>query len=160
MVMSATALAAAAMCMVQDAHYTLRHLDGVTMSFREMTVTRDWPAGLAAVIHFKESGRDYYFLPWNGGTDDRQNLAYTTDVTKPGYTLPSPDGGPGRLGDMVYLATNADYDMIDHAPTRGEPAPAHILLPDLTEITWYHDPMARDGVAKEFFDLDGCSAKK
>ena len=29
-VMSATALAAAAMCLVPDAHYTLRHADGVT----------------------------------------------------------------------------------------------------------------------------------
>jgi hypothetical protein len=159
--MSATALAVAAMmCLVDDAHYTLRHAEGVTMSFLDMTVTQDWPLGLAAVIHFNESGRTYYFLPWNGGTNGQQNMAHTTDVTKPDYTLPSPDGGPGRRGDIVYLATDANYDIINHAPNHGEPASAHILLPDLREVTWYGDVDARDGAPKEFFDLDGCAAKK
>jgi hypothetical protein len=152
----AAAAAVTAACPVERAHYSLRHEPNVTMSFVQIPATQDWPSGVAAIIRFKDTGRHYDFLPWNGGTDDRQNFAFTDDVTKPDFHLPSPDGGPGRRGDLEYLATDAQYDIIDHAPTKGEAAPAHILLPGLREVTWYSDSNARDAAGKAFFDLDGC----
>ena len=147
----ALALAAAAACPVENAHYTLRHQDGVTLSFQPIASSRDWPSGVAMVIHVTRSGDTNYFLPWQGGTDDKENVTHTTDITRPDFQLPSPDGGPGRLGDMEYIATDAGYEIIDHTPMRGDPAPAHILLSGLSASSWH-----QDAVAKAFFDFDGC----
>jgi hypothetical protein len=148
----AVALAAAA-CPVESAHYSLRHSPEMTLSFLPIMSSQDWPAGVAMVFHNSASGHAIYFLPWLGGTDGKQNIAHTTDVTRPGYQLPSPDGGPGRLGDMDYVATDAGYDVIDRIPHKGEAAPAHILIPGLSDSSW-----RPDSVVKQFFDLDGCSA--
>ncbi len=147
----ALALAAAAVCLVENAHYSLRHTPGVTLSFVPVKTSRDWPSGIAMAEHLDASDHTNYFLPWQGGTDGRENVAYTTDVTKPDFRLPSPDGGPGRLGDMEYIATDAGYEIIDHVPARGDPAPAHILISGLSNSTW-----RPDSIVKAFFDLDGC----
>ncbi len=149
----ALALAVAAVCPVEKAQYTLRHMPGVTLSFIPITASRDWPSGIAMVEHSADTGHTYYFLPWQGGSDDQTNVTHTTDVTQPDFQLPSPDGGPGRLGDMEYIATDAGYDIINHAPVRGDPAPAHILISGLSDSSW-----RQDSVAKAFFDFDGCAS--
>ncbi len=156
MLIFALAVATAVPCPVEQAHYRLRHDAGVVLSFAPVASNKDWPSGVAAVVRFYRSGRMYDFLPYDGGTDGRQNLAHTTDVTHPDFKLPSPDGGPGRLGDMEFLAMDAHYDVIQHVPRRGDQAPAHILLPHLRDVTWYGNDAARDAAEKQFFDLVSC----
>ena len=147
----ALALAVASVCPVENAHYTLHHQHDVTLSFQPIAKSRDWPSGVAMAMHVTSSGDTIYFLPWQGGTDDRENVTHTTDITRPDFQLPSPDGGPGRLGDMEYIATDAGYEIINHIPVRGDPAPAHILLSGLGSTSW-----RQDTVVKAFFDFDGC----
>jgi len=149
----ALALAAAVTCPVENAHYHLRHMDKVTLTFTPVAASRDWPSGVALAVHNSWSHHTNYFLPWNGGNDGRQNVAHTTDVTQPDFNLPSPDGGPGRLGDMVYIAADAGYNILDEIPKKGAAAPAHILLSDLSDSDWKDD-----ATVKQFFDLDGCTA--
>ena len=147
----ALALAVATGCPVEHAHYTLRHQYDVTLSFQPIAKSRDWPSGVAMAVHVMRSGDTNYFLPWQGGTDDKENVTHTTDITRPDFQLPSPDGGPGRLGDMEYIATDASYEIVNHTPIRGDPAPAHILLLGLGDASWH-----QDAVVKAFFDFDGC----
>ena len=147
----ALVLAAKATCPVEIAHYSLRHMDAVTLTFKPIATSKDWPSGLALAVHNATTGHTNYFLPWNGGTDGRQNVAHTTDVTVPDFKLPSPDGGPGRLGDMVYIATDEGYNVLTEMPENAGKAPAHILLSDLSDSSW--NP---DSTVKQFFDLDTC----
>jgi len=140
----ALALAATATCPFENAQYHLRHMEAVTLTFTSVATSRDWPSGVALAVHYKSSGHTNYFLPWNGGNDGRKNVAHTTDVTRSDFKLPSPDGGPSRLGDMVY-------NILDEIPKKGEVAPAHILIPDLSDSDWKDD-----ATVKQFFDLDGC----
>ncbi|ESQ81820.1 hypothetical protein AEAC466_19855 [Asticcacaulis sp. AC466] len=152
MLVFAVALAVAATCPVEKAHYSLRHQRDVTLSVVQVERSQDWPSGIALALHNRLPGHTTYFLPWNGGNDGRQNVAHTTDVTRPDFHLPSPDGGPGRLGDMEYIGADANYDLINHAPQKGDAAPAHILMSGLADSSWQGD-----AIDKQFFDLDGCS---
>lgn len=152
------ALAASIECKVEDAQYALRHTPAITATFRPVDSGRDWPAKVALAVHFGETDRTYWWLPWNGGTDDRQNVASTTDVTLPDWKPPSPDGGPRPLGDMEYIGTNAYYDVIDDIPRRGGIAPAHMLFTSLGDKTWHWSTAQRDSAPKQFFDLIGCAS--
>ncbi|MDR6113661.1 MULTISPECIES: hypothetical protein [unclassified Sphingomonas] len=151
------AFVAADHCRVENARYVLRHQPSVTAAFRPVDSGPEWPAGVAMAIRFGDSGRRLWWLPWNGGTDGRQHLASTTDVTRPGWHPPSPDGGPRPLGDMAYVGTTATYDVIESVPRRGGAAPAHILLPGLGDAAWHGDTGQRDRAATQFFDLVGCA---
>ena len=154
----ALAVTAAMLCKVDYAHYVLRTSTTVTAQFRPVDSGRDWPSRLAFRVHLEATGRTYWFLPWNGGTDGRQHLASTTDVERPGWHPPSPDDGPRPIGDTDYLATDASYRVLASAPERGEQAPAHILLPNLGDALWHQPTMLepRDTAPKQFFDLVGC----
>jgi hypothetical protein len=88
----ALALAVASVCPVENAHYTLHHQHDVTLSFQPIAQSRDWPSGVAMAVHVASSGNTNYFLPWQGGSDGKENVAHTTDVTRPDFQLPSPDG--------------------------------------------------------------------
>ena len=146
--------AALAACPVEAARYTLRTAPDVTAHFVAVDSGRDWPAHVALAVEFAKSGRTYWFLPWGGGTDDRQNLASTTDVRLPGWRPPSSDGGPRPIGDLEYVATDIAYRVIDETPRRGRAAPAHILIPSLGDRTWHSH---FDAAPKQFFDLTGCA---
>ncbi|MEE7559737.1 hypothetical protein HH299_08520 [Xanthomonas sp. Kuri4-2] len=144
-------------CPVERADYRLRGAPGTTLHF----IARDtpgWPSNLLARLDLAATGRSYWWLPWNGGSDGRQHLASVRPADRPGWSPPAPDDGQGRpLGDIDYLATDADYDVLDHVPVRGEPAPAHILLPDLDEALWYRNGAEpRDHAPRQFFDLMSC----
>lgn len=149
----ALAAAVAVICPAEKAHYSLRHTPGVTLAFVPVAKSQDWPSGIAIAVHYADSAHTNYFLPWLGGNDGRQNVAHTTDVTRPDFHMPSPDGGPGRLGDMEYIATDANYDLIPDMPKMGETAPAHILMSGLADSSWHSD-----SIIKQFFDLDDCSS--
>lgn len=151
------AAAASLSCPVEQAHYVMRATPGVTADFRPIDSGADWPSGLAFRLHIGASGRSYWFLPWGGGSDGRQNLASTIDVDMPGWRPPSPDGGPRPVGDVAYIATDTTYHLIDRIPHRGDIAPAHILLPDLRDALWYRTPPdRRDSTPRQFFDLTAC----
>ena len=146
----AFAAATIASCPVDRAQYILRHNPDVTAYFRPVDSGPEWPSGIALAIHHKKSGKTFWWLPWNGGTDGLQNVASTEDVTAKGWQAPSPDGGPRPYGNRQYLGADAAYNLIGHVPNRGEPAPAHMLFPN----------SAGSGdeafLTKEFFDLVGC----
>lgn len=158
LIMLTLAAASLATCRVESARYAMRTAPGITAYFKRVNSGPDWPNGLALATHFAATGRTYWWLPWNGGTDDLQNVSSTTDVTVAGWKPPSPDGGPRPLGDLEYLATDAGYKVIDAVPERGDIAPAHILLTHLGDRVW-HGPNvnARDSAPKQFFDLVACS---
>ena len=140
-------------CPVERAHHVLRHHPDWTAYYRAVDSRPDWPSGLALAIHDRRSGETFWWLPWNGGTDGLQNVASTVEVTKKGWQLPSPDGGPRPQGNRQYLGFDADYDLIDRVPNRGDRAPSHMLFPDSAgagdkAFGW-----------KDFFDLVSCSSK-
>lgn len=155
---AALSLVATKACTVENAQYAMRKKPSITATFRSIESGREWPAGVALAIHFGDSGRTYWWLPWPGGTDGKQNVASTTDVTRPNWQPPSPDGGPRPLGNMEYIATNARYDVIDDIPRRGGVAPAHMLFSTLGDAAWHWSTTQRDSAPKQFFDLVGCKS--
>jgi len=150
--------AALSTCKVEHARYTLRTAPSVTAGFVAVKSGPDWPSRVAYWIDLGRTGRKIWYVPWEGGTDGRHNLASTTPVDAPGWTPPSPDGGPRPMGNTQYIGTNAAYGVIDHMPNRGEPAPAHILLPELDDALRHPADWKarRESVPTQFFDLTGC----
>ena len=170
MLLSLMALASAAFvqagCPVERAHYRLRREPEVAAWFRRVKSSRDWPSGLALAIQFRKStsasdprsGRIYWWVPWNGGSDGRQNLASTTDVTVSGWRPPNPDDGPRPYGNMEVIFADRDYDLWGHVPVAGETAPAHILLPSLRDLGHVGGGVM-DATEKQFFDLVKCDRR-
>lgn len=158
-VMMAAMAANLGSCKVEDAVYQQRSAPSITAAFMAVESTPEWPSGVALKMHFGATGRTYWWLPWNGGTNGQQNLASTTDVTAAGWKVPFlADGGPRPLGDVSFLGMDAQYNVLNAAPRRGELAPAHFLIPDLRQALWYRTPPnERDGDARQFFDLVSCS---
>jgi len=154
---TALATVAVAVCPAENAHYVLRKAPGVSAYFRNVDSSPDWPSGLALAIHFKKSGHTFWWLPWNGGTDNRQNIASTTDVTAKSWRPPNPDGGPRPYGNMEYLGLNANYDVINDIPRRGKRAPAHMLLPYAGASEFNHGAGNSVSDTKQFFDIISCS---
>ena len=149
-------------CKVEDAVYQQRSATSISARFVPVDPSADWPSGLAMKMHFGDSGRSYWWLPWNGGSNGRQHLASTTDVTAPGWKAPSPENGSQRpLGDVGYIGMDASYNVIKAVPRRGEIAPAHFHVPDLREALWYRTPPdRRDADTGQFFDLVDCTSGK
>lgn len=143
---AATIIAA---CPVERAHYRLRADPTVTVAFHAIPAAPDWPSGLALALRFGRTGHVSWWVPWNGGTDDRQNLASAR-------LRGAADGGrrgERPLGDMEFYALDATYAFRGAVPTAGQGAPAHLLLPDLRGF-WHR---TRDAAPRAFFDLDGCA---
>lgn len=137
-------------CPVDRSNYIMRHHADISMRFVKVDSGPDWPSNLAMVVSPSSLGNKSWWLPWNGGTDGLQNIASTTDVTKPSWKAPSAEGGSRPYGDRQYIGMKSDYNLIDHAPVLGEPAPAHILLPSSggagdSSFPW-----------RDFFDLVSC----
>jgi hypothetical protein len=149
-------------CKVEDAVYQQRSAPSITASFRQVESSSEWPSGVALKMHFGESGRTYWWLPWNGGSNGKQNLASTTDVTAVGWKLPGVEDVKGRpLGDVSYMGMDAKYNIIHAVPKRGELAPAHFHVPDLSQALWYRTPPdKRDANSGQFFDLVSCTGNK
>lgn len=147
--------AAVTTCPIEDARYALRTEPSVAAQFLRVDSGPDWPQGLALRLDFH--GRREWLLPWNGGTDGRQNVASTLDPTTPSWTPPSPDGGPRPLGNFEYLGFDATYALLEAAPKREELAPAHFLLPHLDDALRHpRGDSSRDSIPRQFFDLVAC----
>jgi hypothetical protein len=142
-------------CPIEDARYALRTEPSVAARFLRVDSGPDWPQGLALRLDFH--GRREWFLPWNGGSDGRQNMSSIPDPTTPGWKPPSPDGGPRPLGDFEYVGLDATYLLLEAAPKPGSVAPAHFLLPHLDDAL-RHPPgdRPRDSIPRQFFDLVAC----
>jgi hypothetical protein len=147
-----TALAGALLtsCPAERAVYTLRSEGpSVTAQFHKVRSNPDWPTGLALEIRIGATGHRYWFLPWQGGTDGKTNLAW---VPGPG----SPPDQPVRQ-DLEFFATDSSYRFLGEVPRSGRPAPDRLLLPELGFMLWYRTPgNRRDSVPRAFFDLTGC----
>lgn len=146
----ASSLALASQCPVEKARYVLRNSPEVSAEFRAVDSGADWPSDLALAVHGKSGGTTWW-LPWEGGTDGLHHLGSTLDVGAQDWHPPSPDGGPRPNGDHQLLTTDASYTFIDHAPRKGDTAPAHILVPDA-------GPKDPAFPTTQFFDFAGCSA--
>jgi hypothetical protein len=156
------AIASLSVCTVEDARYRMRTAPDIVATFHDVENGRDWPSRIALDIHIGASGRDYWFLPWNGGTDGLAHLASTTDVRSASWRPPSPDDGKERpIGDIDYIGTDASYHVYEGVPVRNGVAPAHMLMPNLGDVLWHLTPPdKRDAAPKQFFDLVGCSKSK
>lgn len=145
-------------CKVEDAVYRQRG-SSISATFIPVNSGPDWPASLALKMHVGDSGRSYWWLPFSGGSNGRQHLASTTDVTAPGWRPPSGEDGRARpLGDVGYVAMDASYNITGAPLQRGGLAPAHFHIPDLRSALWYRTPPdRRDGESGQFFDLVSCT---
>jgi hypothetical protein len=146
-------------CSVENATYRLRSAPAITATFLDIDGGQDWPSHLALRVRIGASGRDYWFLPWNGGTDGLAHLASTTDVRSAHWKAPSPDAANERpIGDIDYIGTDASYRVLEGVPVRSGIAPSHMMMPNLGDALWHRtDPSKRDGAPKQFFDLVSCS---
>lgn len=143
-------------CSVERARYVLRADPTVTAFFHPVDRTSDWVAGVAMEIRLGRTGRTSWWLPFHGGTIDRNGVRWTalrgTPQAEPGYPYP--------LGDLLYFEFDADYGMNIEIPTRGVAAPSHFFLNDLREVFWYRDDSAnRSSPPRSLFDLAGCAAE-
>lgn len=147
------ALAASlASCPVENARYDLRGSTGVAARFYPVPRSRDWPTGLALRVRVAESGRSYWFLPWEGGTNGKTNLAWVRERR-------SPIQYQTDRRDIEFFAMDAAYNLDPGLPRAGGLAPAHMLLPDLSNLAWHSTTaINRDSIARAFFDLAGCEA--
>lgn len=154
MLLSIVTASLLAACPVEHAHYALRTMPGVTARFVPVTGgDAEWRVGLALRMDFAATGRSYWWLPWNGGTDGMQHLASTPDpATKDWHPMQV-----RPLGDVDFIATDAHYTLRDGVPLRGEVAPAHFFIENLREAMWYRAPQdRREATAKQFFEMVRC----
>ena len=147
----ALAAASAASCPAERAHYALRGQPQITAYFRAVDSGDEWPSHLALAITSKVTGEVTWWLPWQGGTNGRTNIASTTDATKAGWRPPNPDGGPRPLGDRQFLTTDESYNFLGSIPRQGKTAPAHMLNPDAGSSQDRIFPI------KQFFDFMSCA---
>jgi hypothetical protein len=139
----------------------------VTAQFRDTDTGPNWPADVTLEIKInksdatraKESGRSYWFIPWEGGTSDLRHMASVKDVTARGWRPPDPDRAEDRpLGDLDYVGTDSRYNVIDRIPHRGGAAPAHMLLINLGDVLKHRT--GQQLLPQQFFDLISCIQPK
>lgn len=147
---------AAETCKTATARYRMIDWPGFTARFIPVGKREGWLTDVALEVRSRQSGRDYWFL-FDGGTARYINMISTTNVERPGWTPPPPDGGERPLREMHYMATDAALRFDIDMPKAAKPAPAYILLPDLAEILHYGQrggPI--DDAPTAFFKLEGC----
>jgi hypothetical protein len=113
-------------------------------------------------MSFRATVADQWWLVWEGGTAGGHHLASTGLVSGANWRPPDPESSANRpLGDLVLIVAEADYSIRREAIVRGAPAPAHLLIPDLREATWYRvAPDQRVDESRQFFDLIRCDGQR
>jgi hypothetical protein len=143
--------AASTPCPAEQGEYRLRGDASVTARFHPVETTRDWRTGLALRVRVGSTGRSFWFLPWQGGTDGRSNLAWVRERNSPIQIQSARE-------DIEFFITDENYTFDSAVPHRGGAAPAHMFLPGLTRLAWMSSTSAsRDSVARAFFDLVSCA---
>ena len=149
--------AAVTACPTEKAVYALRTEPAVTARFAPVARSQDWPAGVA--LRLDVHGKRQWFLPATGGTNGENVMISAPDPTAPGWTPPSPEGGPRTLGALQYIGFDETYLLAPSTPRAGQPAPAHMLLPTLDDALRHPSNDAdRDSIPRQFFDLVACQA--
>lgn len=139
-------------CPVENARYELRGETGVTARFYVVPRSSDWPTGLALRVRVERSGRSYWFLPWQGGTDQKTNLAWVRERN-------SAIQHQTIRRDIEFFTMDGAYNPGPEVPKAHGSAPAHMLIPGLGSLAWYSTTHAsRDSIPRTFFDLTGCDA--
>lgn len=137
-------------CPVDRSRYVLRAEPSITARFHSVRRTEEWSTGLAFEVSIGKTGRRYWFLPWQGGTDRKINLAWVRERH-------SPVEGQSVRGDHEFFSTDSAYVFNYGVPKAGGTPPAHLFIPDLERMLWYSTPYdQRDTAPKSFFDLVGC----
>jgi hypothetical protein len=157
--LSVASLPAGQPCRVEDATYTLSADPAFTAGFRSRPPIAGWLTDVFFYVRSAKSGRTYWFM-FDEGSARYVTLISTTDVTRPDWRPPSPDGGPRPLGDMTYIAADRQLRFQQREiPKRRDVAPYYVLLPDLPEKLWYAMPLewGREGVPMGFFKQSGCN---
>jgi hypothetical protein len=150
MLLSLILAASVTSCPVADATYQVRNQPEVTARFRGVSKTENWPSGLALQVHVRPSGRSYWFLPWQGGTDQRTNMAWVKEKA-------SPVEFQDARRDLLVINTDGNYNVLSEVPKSGDIAPSHFLMPDLGPVIYYSTTAEqRDSIARTFFDLISC----
>jgi hypothetical protein len=147
-----------ASCPIGRATYTARDGAGLTASFHDIGKRLGWLSPLALGVQSARTRRTFWFL-FDRGAARRINLISTGDVTQAGWRPPLPDGGMRPLGEMPYLAANADLAFDEHVPTAASPAPKYILLPELPEAL-AHRASPPESVKLAFFQYEGCRHRR
>jgi hypothetical protein len=146
------AAAPPATCPVERARYEMRARPSITARFHRVVKTEDWRTGLALEIRIGASGRTYWFLPWNGGTNGKTNVRWVQELNSILMEETALDS------DLDFFSTDAAYVFHGVVPTAGDAAPAHLFLPDLGYALWYRTPgNRRDSAERSFFDLTDCA---
>ena len=143
-------------CPIERARYRMRAESNVTAEFHPTKRNGDWPSGLSLAIHVSQTDRTYWWLPWNGGTDDMRHVRLTWNPAQE-------DGPPGDLKpgiDQDFWTADADYTFLDAVPRAGDRAPAHLLMPMLGRTLYFGTVQTHraDNVPRSFFDLVSCDA--
>lgn len=148
------AVAAAQMCPIERADYTLRSNQDVTVHFEKAPINAVWQQGVVLAVHGARTGRTSYWLPWYGGTDDRRHMRRTAllDRTRDVAAQRNME----RSGDLDFFVLDARYAFLPELPKSGGAAPAHLLIPNLD--LWHAGDVngKRDASPRAFFDLVGC----
>ena len=153
LLLAASATTAPTTCPIERASYALRDQPGFTAEFHPVATNRDWPLGIALAVHAAKTGRTFWFLPWNGGTDDRMHLRW---VPVAGDRLDGKSVSP----EQEFLALDRDDDFLSHVPAMGGAAPARFVLPEFARELWYATAIdERDVMTQAFFDLASCTAR-
>jgi hypothetical protein len=157
LLLAAFAAVAGTGCSIEHGVYQQRG-GAIVASFQSVDAGPDWPSGLAVKMSFGAAAPDRWWLVWRGGSAGGQHLASTGVVSAANWRPPAPDSAADRpLGDLAMIAADADYGIRREPMTRGTPAPAHLLIPDLRQATWYRAaPDRRVAESGQFFDLIRC----
>ena len=145
--------ASSAICPVEKAEYKLRGAEGVSARFHAVKRTPDWPSGLALQVQVAGSGRSYWFLPWQGGTDGKTNLAWVKERR-------SPIQFQEVRRDIEFFAADESYGIVSEIPQAGLMAPARIFIPGLGRLAWFSTTdQNRDSIPRAFFDFATCRTR-
>jgi len=136
------ALAAASTpCPIENARYRM-HDNAVTARFRTVDRTSDWPAGVALEVEVSRPERSLWFLPWQGGTNQRTNVAQVRESGSGSADQPI-------RTDFEMFTTDADFRLDSTVPHAGQMAPAHLFILYLNEYD--------RSFPRAFLDLVACT---
>lgn len=152
--MSPTVTRAAEPCAVGQTLYVNMSDPQFTAGFRAIPKYEGWLTALALYVHSANTDRTLWFL-LDQGNSTRMRLVSTTDIDAVGWMPPGADAGTRPLGDLDFLAANAEFQFFYELPKENKDAPEYVLIPALTDVLWYaNEPRERAPLA--FFKLSDC----
>ena len=153
--LTTTAKSSSTTCAIEGSSFT--GPDGAVAVFRYIGRHNGWKSDLALGVRAGRRNPFHWFL-FDRGSARYINLISTTDVGRPGWSPPSPDGGPRPLGEMHFVAATSTLAVTSALPTSGASAPHYLLLPDLPEVL-AHRANPPENVPLYFLKLARCGKR-